>query len=109
MKVADKGSQVFFGRNNEPGPTLAADDAPDEEESHFANFIECIRSRKTDALAAPLEEGHHSTALCHLGNISYRVGRSLTFDGEHERFDDDDAQALVGRTYRAPYTLPEIS
>jgi predicted dehydrogenase len=109
MKVTDKDAQVYIGRNDEPGPTLAADDGPDEEEVHFANFIECVRTRKADALAAPLEDGHLSTALCHLGNISFRVGRSLTFDGERERFEDEDAQALLGRTYRAPYTLPEIS
>ncbi len=76
--------------------------------SHFQNFIDCIRSRKTAELKAPIEEGHFSTALCHLGNISYRVGRSVTFDGATERFvGDAEADKLLTRTYRAPYKVPE--
>jgi hypothetical protein len=51
-----------------------------------------------------------SSTLCHLGNISYRLGRSLKFDDASERFvDDEPANALLGRTYRAPYSLPARS
>jgi predicted dehydrogenase len=108
MKVGDDSAQVYFGRKNEPGPVLTADDARDEGDAHFENFIECVRSRKAENLRAPLADGHFSTTLCHLGNISYRVGRSVTFDGAHERFEgDEDADKLLSRTYRAPYVLPE--
>ncbi len=44
--------------------------------SHFGNFIDCVRSRKADALKGPIAEGHISSGLRHLGNISYRRGRS---------------------------------
>jgi len=82
----------------------------DEGQSHFENFIECVRSRKAANLRAPLEDGHLSTTLCHLGNVSYRVGRSLRFDGAAERFAGDEvADRLLGRTYRAPYSLPAIT
>ena len=108
MKVADDKAQVYFGRKNEPGPTLTAEDAREEGDAHFENFIECVRSRKAEHLKAPLLDGHFSTTLCHLGNISYRVGRSVTFDGARERFEgDDDANKLLRRSYRAPYVLPE--
>ena len=108
MKVGDNKAEVYFGRKNEPGPVLAADETRNEGDAHFANFIECVRSRKSENLRAPLEEGHLSTTLCHLGNISYRVGRSLQFDGTRERFvADDDADKLLSRSYRAPYSLPE--
>ncbi|MBK5299069.1 MAG: hypothetical protein JJE40_18095, partial [Vicinamibacteria bacterium] len=108
MKVGDDKAQVYFGQKNEPGPTLTADDADDEELAHFENFIGCVRSRKSGELKAPLVEGHFSTTLCHLGNISYRVGRSVTFDGARERFEgDEEADKLLGRTYRAPYVLPD--
>jgi hypothetical protein len=109
MKVGEKGAQVFLGRKNEPGPTLTADDGGgDPGQEHFENFIACVRSRKTADLRATMEGGHLSTTLCHLGNISYRVGRSVTFDGATERFvGDSEADALLGRTYRAPYLLPE--
>jgi len=108
MKVGDEKAQVYFGQKNEPGPTLTAGDSDDEEPAHFANFIDCVRSRKTAELKAPLEDGHLSTTLCHLGNISYRLGRSVTFDGARERFEgDDEADKLLSRTYRAPYLLPD--
>jgi predicted dehydrogenase len=108
MKVGDARAQVFYGRKNEPGPVLTADEKVDAGQSHFENFIDCLRSRKSENLRAPIEEGHFSTALCHLGNISYRVGRSLEFDGATERFvGDEEADKLLSRKYRAPYSLPE--
>ena len=42
---------------------------------HFDNFIKAVRSRKIEDLTADIEEGHLSSALCHLGNISYRLGQ----------------------------------
>jgi hypothetical protein len=42
--------------------------------NHYANFIKCVKSRKQAELSADIEEGHLSSALCHLGNISYRLG-----------------------------------
>ena len=95
-------------RKNEPGPILTADEKVDSGQTHFENFIECVRSRKSENLRAPLEEGHFSTTLCHLGNISYRLRRSVTFDGATERFvGDEEANKLLTRTYRAPYSLPD--
>jgi predicted dehydrogenase len=43
-------------------------------ESHFANFLKAVRSRTVSDLNADILEGHQSTALCHIGNISYRLG-----------------------------------
>jgi predicted dehydrogenase len=44
---------------------------------HMANWVSAIRSRKPQELAAPVTEAHVSSALCHLGNISYRLGTEL--------------------------------
>jgi len=43
-------------------------------EDHYANFIQAVRSRKTEDLYADILEGHLSSALCHTSNISYRLG-----------------------------------
>lgn len=108
MKVTDVKAQVYLGPKSEPGVTLTADEKREAGQTHFENFIECVRSRKAEGLNASMEDGHFSTALCHLGNISYRLGRSVTFDGSAERFvGDADADKLLGRAYRAPYSLPE--
>ena len=55
-----------------------------ENESHFANFLKAVRSRNVSELNADILEGHQSTALCHIGNISYRLGH-LTSPGEIEK------------------------
>lgn len=44
-------------------------------ENHFANFLRAVRSRQPSDLTADIEEGHQSTALCHIANISYRLGK----------------------------------
>src|SRR5687767_14695967 len=75
MKVGDDKAEVFFGRKNERGPVLTADGKEDAGQAHFQNFFDCVRSRNSSQLKAGLEDGHLSTTLCHLGNISYRVGR----------------------------------
>ncbi len=41
---------------------------------HFANFIDAVRSGRREDLNAEVFEGHTSTAVCHTGNISYRLG-----------------------------------
>lgn len=47
---------------------------------HFANFIECVRGRDASKLHAEIEVGHYSAGLCHLGNISYRLGTPASYD-----------------------------
>jgi predicted dehydrogenase len=49
----------------------------DGDADHFDNFIKAVRSRKHTDLTADVEEGHLSAALCHLGNISYRLGKTV--------------------------------
>lgn len=77
---------------------------------HAQNFIDCIRTRKRPA--ADLETvGHRSSMLCHLGNCSWRAGRTLEFDPATYTFtgDQDANQFLTRPEYRKPWTLPKIS
>jgi predicted dehydrogenase len=48
-------------------------------QAHFANFVKAVRSRRPEDLNADINEGHLSSALCHLGNVSYRLGKEETF------------------------------
>jgi predicted dehydrogenase len=54
-------------------------------EDHYGNFIDAVRSRKVSDLAADIEEGHLSSALCHLGNISLRMGEQMPATACKER------------------------
>lgn len=56
---------------------------------HYGNFVDCVRSRKVEALNADVEQGHLSSALCHLGNISYRLGSQTPATEVKERLGDD--------------------
>jgi len=146
------GSQ-FYPKGGKKGEALAKVE-PEKKPAgdHFGNFIDCVKSRKSDDLNAEIAVGHVSAGLCHLANISYRlgkdeafsaktgavkgndfatetlarteeylkgngvkleeqvlrVGRKLEFDGATEKFKNDaDANALLTRKYRAPYTVAD--
>lgn len=78
------------------------------EVSHFDNFIRSVRSRRVADLHCDIEEGHISTTLAHLANISYRLKRALKFDPATEKFvGDAEANAMLTRKYREPYSLPD--
>ena len=67
-------------------------------ESHYGNLIKAVRSRKVSDLHADILEGHLSSALCHTGNISYRVGRQRSPDEIREGLKTDSAAwEAVGR------------
>ncbi|MBL9093026.1 MAG: Gfo/Idh/MocA family oxidoreductase [Planctomycetaceae bacterium] len=77
--------------------------------AHVRNFVDCMRSRgKPNADLDTV--GRPSSLLCHLGNIAWRVGRTVKFDYDSYSFTgDDDANALRTRAeYRAPYLLPKL-
>jgi len=56
---------------------------------HHQNFIDAVRSRKASDLNADIEEGHLSSALCHMGNISYRLGQKKSAEEIKEMIKDN--------------------
>jgi predicted dehydrogenase len=99
----------FPRRIEKAGPIISKQDLSGfSREDHFENFINCIRSRRRDDLYADIIEGHRSTVLSHLANISYRTGRKLNFNPETEAFNDDtEANSYLSRNYRYPYVMPD--
>jgi len=93
--------KTFLGKEQAPGP------ARREGGSNWANFIQAVRSRKVEDLNADIEEGHLSSILVHLANISYRLGRSLDFDPATEKIlRDEEASKMLTRVYRPPFVVP---
>ncbi|MBX6314738.1 MAG: Gfo/Idh/MocA family oxidoreductase [Isosphaeraceae bacterium] len=68
----------------EPLPELRVERGPGG--GHFDNFIAAVRSRKRSDLNADILEGHYSAALCHLANISYRLGEQVPFHSQSQPF-----------------------
>jgi len=77
------------------------------DKEHQDNFVDCIRTRKRPN--ADVEIGHLSAMLCHMANISYRVGNlKLELDPRTERFTNcDEANKYIKREYRQPWIVPE--
>jgi predicted dehydrogenase len=126
MHVDITGFQTYLGRNNQPGPSGKAvliseeksiggpegfDEGAAHESSrmfHRQNFIDAVRSGTPGDLNADILQGHLSSSLCHLANISYRLGRQLQFDSDTEKFvGDDEANRMLTRRYRAPFVVPQ--
>jgi predicted dehydrogenase len=94
--------KTWLGEQVEPRPSGKATG------DHYANFIDCVRSRQAEDIHSPIEEGHISTTLVHLANASYRLGRTLKFDPATQQvMGDDEANAMLRGSYRAPYVVPE--
>jgi predicted dehydrogenase len=83
-----------------PKPVVYLDDAKrDHYADHVRNFLDCVKSREEPI--EPVEVGHRTASLCHLGNIALQLNRSLKWDPENERFpDDDDAHEMLSRAPR---------
>jgi predicted dehydrogenase len=146
------GGRLFRPGRTEGEPLPKVEGPVPKSGSIFENFIACVRSRRVADQHADIAVGHVSSGLCHLANISYRlgreeafdprtrtvagnsaatetldrlqdhlrgngvrldeaklkVGRRLEFDGATERFRNDaEADALLTRAYRAPFTVPD--
>ncbi|MFO0947794.1 MAG: Gfo/Idh/MocA family oxidoreductase [Planctomycetota bacterium] len=80
--------------------------AGDLTQKHFANWIQSIKEDKQPS--ADVAIGHASTTLCHIGNISQKLGRRIHWDGATEAFTEEDANSLRAREYRSPWELPKV-
>ena len=81
----------FYPRGGETSEAIPQQQAPRGPggRDHFANFIAAVRSRRVADLNADIEEGHYSSALCHLANISYQLGANVTFNPRTRAFGDN--------------------
>ncbi|HET8549292.1 MAG TPA: Gfo/Idh/MocA family oxidoreductase [Bryobacteraceae bacterium] len=76
--------------------------------NNWRNFIEAVKANDRALQNNEIEEGAISATLMHLGNISYRVGRTLHFDSEKMQvIGDKEANEMFTRRYRAPFVVPE--
>lgn len=68
------------------------------------NFLDCVKSRQDPYF--PVDIGHRVSTVCHLANISLKLGRKVQWDPEKECFlNDDEATGMMSRPMRSPWTL----
>jgi len=99
---------VFLGPKGKPGPTEGKEiRGQTGYPEHMANFLDAVRHRTPTRAAA--EIAHRSCALVHLANIAYLTRGRLDLDPQAEQFIDcQQANALLTKSYRKPYGLPEV-
>jgi hypothetical protein len=74
-----------------------------ESKNHYRNFIESVLARKEPL--SPVEVGHRTATICHLGNLSMKLNRKLRWDPKAERIiGDDEAGSMLQRAQRAPWS-----
>ncbi|GAC1515246.1 MAG: Gfo/Idh/MocA family oxidoreductase [Gemmatimonadaceae bacterium] len=95
-----KNKVVKESTGDEKGDGLDPRSAEHLTDLHIANFVDAVRTGAK--LHAPIDEGHKSVLLCHLGNIAQRTGRALRTDPRNGHIvGDDDAMKMWGREYAA--------
>lgn len=118
MEINGSNWKAYKGRSNEPfagsgmeasaaiGGDTSFRTAPDSK-GHFGNFIDGVRSGNRFDLNCDIDTGYMSTALPIIANIAYRLGTTLRFDDEFEKFiGNEEANMMLSRNYRAPYIVP---
>jgi predicted dehydrogenase len=94
-RMVEKRNQVAWVKK------VAFSDVP-----HLENFVKCIKEGGKPN--CDIEEGYRSTLLAHLGNVSFRVGRTLRLDAEARTVaGDDEATALLKREGRKEFRIPD--
>jgi predicted dehydrogenase len=97
------GYKLYEGKDNK----LVKENKNGSDLNHYRNFVECVRSRDAAAVSAPPIEGHWSSALSHYALTAARVNRVLEIDPATELVKkDDEANKMLTRQYRAPFTVP---
>ena len=114
MFIGEKG-RVFVNRGGIYGKPVEELLTPGEIEQlqtvdstvdHMRNFFDCVKSRAEPI--SPVRVQHRTVSVCHLTNISLRLGRALAWDPDAEKIvGDEEANAWLKRKQREPYTITE--
>ncbi len=89
-----------------PGGRAPAEPAAKRSMSydHVRNFLDCIKSREDPV--EPVEAGHRTASLCHLGNIAMKLRRKIRWDPAQEQvLGDPQAGLMLDRAMRPPWTI----
>lgn len=109
MYVVGKGFYTYKeGKTNEREAIPVTEPVTDKL-NNWNHFFTAIRSRKPEDMSVSTLDAHHSCVHCHLGNIAFRLGRSLEFDPAQEQFRDTEANSMLTREYRPGFEVPRLA
>jgi predicted dehydrogenase len=105
VEIENKGNNFKTEPASLAKKQLRDDELLYKSDDHQQNFLDCIKTGKDPA--APVELGHRSASVCHLGNIAVRMNaKQLNWDPEKEQFIDNvEATAYIHREMRSPWRI----
>lgn len=78
-------------------------------DKHWVNFVNVVKSRKTEDLHCSIQAGAHVATIAQMGNISYRTGKKLIWNKATGKFTDQSVnEAYLMKPYHNGYSLPKI-
>ncbi len=108
LAVDGAGFKLYKGEDRKLEMEGKNERGPSDTGMHMENFLAAVKSRNHKDLRCDVETGALSASLCHLANISYRLGRRIAIDQDARRFiNDSEANTMLTRNYRAPFVVPE--
>ncbi len=106
--VRNKGFFTYDGGKMNERKQIPVDQPATDRGNKWQHFFRAVRSRNPQDMSVSTYDAHVSCVHCHLGNISYRLGRSLDFVADQERFIDDEANQFLSRSYRMGFEVPKL-
>lgn len=70
LRIPDYNRAIAIGKNGKEITRFEG------SSNHYQNFCDAVRSRKEEDLHADIREGHVSSAMCHMGNVSHLQGKT---------------------------------
>jgi predicted dehydrogenase len=101
--------QGFFDTKDKPIALDPKKYPTPEVASHFQRFLDAVKSRDKNLVAADMDAAHVSCTCCHMANTSYRMGRSLEFNPHALTFADSEANSFLKREYHPDFVVPTIA
>ena len=100
----------FFDTAGKEIPDPEPFDRLNPTDAHLNNFIEAIHGADPTRITSTAQQGLEAAAVCHLGDISYRLGRTVHFDAaNHVIQSDAEANGMLTKAYRSSFEVPKIN
>jgi len=100
----------FFDTKGQEIPDPEPFDRVNATDVHINNFIEAIHANDAARVTSTAQQGLEAAAICHLGDISYRLGRTVHFDAANHLIKSDaEANAMLTKAYRSGFEVPRIN
>lgn len=111
--VVDRGGWEMMAETKSTSAKQGMTDVPIKKgtgkglDLHVANFLDCMKTRQKPN--CDIETGAHIARFSQMGNIAFKLGRKVEWDGEKQEFKNDpEANAMIKTNYREPWALPKV-